>query len=34
MPKFASSGPTPEIQPILTDTYFNHTRKVVMEHGD
>ena len=34
MPKFASSGPTPEIQPILTDTYFNHTRKVVMAHGD
>ena len=34
MPKFASSGPTPEIQPSLTDTYFNHTRKVVMAHGD
>ena len=34
MPKFASSGPTPEIQPILTDTYFNHTRKVVMANGD
>ena len=34
MPKFASSGPTPEIQPSLTDTYFNHTRKVVMANGD
>jgi len=34
MAKFASSGPTPEIQPSLTDTYFNHTRKVVMAHGD
>ena len=34
MPKFASSGPTPEIQQSLTDTYFNHTRKVVMAHGD
>ena len=34
MAKFASSGPTPEIQPSLTDTYFNHTRKVVMANGD
>ena len=34
MAKFASSGPTQEIQPSLTDTYFNHTRKVVMAHGD
>ena len=34
MQKFASSGPTPEIQPSLTDTYFNHTRKVVMANGD
>ena len=34
MPKFASSGPTPEIQPSLTDIYFNHTRKVVMANGD
>ena len=34
MPKFASSGPAPEIQPSLTDTYFNHTRKVVMANGD
>ena len=29
MAKFASSGPTPEIQPNLTDTYFKHTRNVV-----
>ena len=34
MAKFASSGPTPEIQPSLTDAYFNHTRKVVMANGD
>jgi len=34
MAKFASSGPTPEMQPSLTDTYFNHTRKVVMANGD
>tara|TARA_B110000305_G_scaffold35064_1_gene34851 strand:- start:108 stop:1244 length:1137 start_codon:yes stop_codon:yes gene_type:complete len=34
MAKFASSGPTPEIQPRLTDSYFNHTRKVVMANGD
>ena len=34
MAKFASSGPTPELQPSLTDTYFNHTRKVVMANGD
>jgi nicotinate phosphoribosyltransferase len=34
MAKFASSGPTPEIQPNLTDTYFKHTRNVVMANGD
>ena len=34
MAKFASSGPNPEIQPSLTDSYFNHTRKVVMANGD
>ena len=34
MAKFASSGPTPEIQPSLTDTYFKHTRNVVMANGD
>ena len=34
MAKFASSGPTPEIQPSLTDTYFKHTRNVVRANGD
>ena len=34
MSKFASSGPTPEVQPQLTDTYFNRTRAIVQKHGD
>ena len=34
MAKFATSGPTPEQQPSLTDTYFKHTRHVVQTHGD
>ena len=34
MSDFASSGPPPEMQPRLTDTYFKHTRNVVQKHGD
>ena len=34
MAKFATSGPTPEQQPSLTDTYFKHTRHIVQAHGD
>ena len=34
MTEFASSGPTPETQPSLTDTYFKHTRKIVLATGD
>ena len=34
MAKFVSSGPTPELQPSLTDTYFKHTRNIVTAHGD
>ena len=34
MAKLASSGPNPEMQPSLTDTYFKHTRNVVMANGD
>lgn len=34
MSKFASSGPSPEEQPRLTDTYFKHTRQIVRENGD
>ena len=34
MAKFATSGPTPDQQPSLTDTYFKHTRHIVQAHGD
>ncbi len=34
MTKFVSSGPTPDRQPSLTDTYFKHTRNIVQTHGD
>ena len=34
MSEFASSGPTPDQQPRLTDTYFKHTRHIVQTHGD
>jgi len=34
MAKFASSGPTPETQPSLTDAYFKHTRNIVRANGD
>jgi len=34
MATFASSGPTPETQPGLTDTYFKHTRNIVLANGD
>ena len=34
MSEFASSGPTPDQQPRLTDTYFKHTRRIVQTHGD
>ena len=34
MSEFASSGPTPDQQPRLTDTYFKHTRNIVQTHGD
>ena len=34
MAKFAMSGPTPDQQPSLTDTYFKHTRHIVQSHGD
>ena len=34
MSEFASSGPTPDQQPRLTDTYFKHTRHIVQKHGD
>ena len=34
MAKFASSGPTPKTQPGLTDTYFKHTRDIVLANGD
>ena len=34
MSDFASSGPPPEMQPRLTDTYFKHTRNIVRANGD
>ena len=34
MADFVSKGPSPEVQPSLTDTYFRHTRTIVQEHGD
>ncbi len=34
MAKFVSSGPTTETQPSLTDTYFKHTRNIVLANGD
>ena len=34
MSEFASSGPPPEEQPSLTDTYFKHTREIVRQNGD
>jgi len=34
MSDFASSGPSPEQQPRLTDTYFKHTRNIALEYGD
>ena len=34
MPDFASKGPSPELQPSLTDTYFKNTRNIVHKHGD
>ena len=34
MSKFLTSGPTPEQQPSLTDSYFKHTRDIVCAHGD
>ena len=34
MSDFASSGPSPDVQPSLTDTYFKHTREIVQAHGD
>ena len=34
MSEFASSGPTPDQQPRLTDTYFKHTQHIVQTHGD
>ena len=32
--EFASTGPEPNVQPSLTDTYFRHTRNIVQKHGD
>ena len=34
MAKFTSSGPTPDLQPSLTDIYFKHTREIVKVNGD
>ena len=34
MSKFDSTGPSPEDQPGLTDTYFRNTRRIVQENGD
>ena len=34
MADFVSKGPSPEMQPSLTDTYFRHTRAIVHEYGD
>ena len=34
MSEFDSTGPSPEDQPGLTDTYFRNTRRIVQENGD
>ncbi|MEC8642600.1 MAG: nicotinate phosphoribosyltransferase [Pseudomonadota bacterium] len=34
MAEFDSTGPSPEIQPGLTDTYFRNTRRIVEANGD
>ncbi len=34
MSDFVSKGPSPEVQPSLTDTYFRNTRTIVQEYGD
>ena len=34
MSEFDSTGPSPEDQPGLTDTYFRNTRRIVLENGD
>ena len=34
MSEFDSTGPSPENQPGLTDTYFRNTRRIVQENGD
>ena len=34
MVEFDSSGPSPEQQPGLTDTYFRNTRRIVQANGD
>ena len=34
MSEFDSTGPSPEDQPGLTDTYFRNTRLIVQENGD
>ena len=34
MSRFDSTGPDPDAQPALTDSYFNLTREIVKQHGD
>ena len=34
MSEFDSTGPSPEDQPGLTDTYFRNTQRIVESHGD
>ncbi|MGB2410733.1 MAG: nicotinate phosphoribosyltransferase, partial [Candidatus Puniceispirillaceae bacterium] len=34
MTEFDSSGPLPERQPGLTDTYFRNTQRIVEANGD
>ena len=29
-----AKGPSPEQQPVYTDSYFNLARKIVRDHGD
>ena len=34
MSRFDSTGPDPDAQPALTDSYFNLTKEIVKKHGD